>query len=586
MDNDTLKRFARAFDSLQTYLRSALTSRVGLFLVPFVFLLTLIGIPLAFFFWSSLWTTTPGFGGEVTLSGYETLLTHPDVHQTLWNTAILTIFGTLVALVIGISAVIFTLKMDLPRWVQSTVSALMIVQFLIPDFIQGLAWDFYLDPYGPINRILVLFPMINEPVVSANNIWTIAFIFGTHYAGLVYLLTSGAARSIPPQLEEMSLISGAGRRTIFARIDLPLIVPSLLVATVIVFVRGVQSFSLPLVLGLQNQVYTVASLMYLELSEFPVNFTFVGSLGVTILFVSLWLLAIQRRLVGSDARYETITGHGEHTDSFRYYHNNYFTVSFVLLLVIVYILPITMIFIGSLQRAWVGFRFEFVQWSLEGYRGLLFGTWTDVFQESLLNSAIVGVATGTLAIILGLIISYLSVKTDWGGGTVLGYLSYAPIAIPGIVLASALQWLILEYNDLLGFLYGSLIIIAIAFAAKFLVYGVRAANSSLRSIGSNLDEIARVSGANRSVLLREIYAPLIAPGLLAGFIIIVVDTTKSLSIPIILGGNQDMIVQSAIWYFISQGELNVAAAYSVLLISGVTLLYMLAYRLGFDLTSI
>lgn len=560
--------------------------RLGLFLVPATFLVVVVGIPFGFFLWGSFWTTTPGFGGQFTLAGYEIVFTNDAVRSTLKNTVILAFFGTFVALAIGTMAMIFTLKMDVPRWLASAVSAVMIVQLLLPSFIQALAWEFYLGPYGLINRFLLLFPFVSEPVVSPYNIWTIAFIFGTHYAGLVYLLTSGALKAIPPELEEIALISGASKRRIFSEIDLQLIRPSLYVATIIVFVRGIQSFSVPLVLGLPNRIFTLATLMYLELNEYPTNFTFVGAVGIVILLLSIWLLVIQQRLSGARRQYETVTGSGESTDPARFYTNRPFAVGFLALVVLAYLAPISMVVVGSFQRAWVGLRPGVTTWSLEGYRVLLVGEWAELFSQSVTNAAVLAFLAGAFAIALAIVISYLSVKTDWRGGAFLGYLSYAPIAIPGIVLATALQWMILEYNEVLGFLYGSLVVLVIVYTGKFLVYGVRATNGSLRSVGSNLEEAALISGGGKTTVLREIYAPLIAPGLLAGFIIIAIDTTKSLAIPLILGGNKYYIVQNTIWFFITQSELNVAAAYSVLLLFGLSIVYGIAYRLGLDITSI
>ena len=573
------KRVRALFDS-----RSLV--RIGLFLIPAVFLLVIIGASLVFFAWGSVWSTTPGFGGHFTLSGYWTALTSPVVHQTLQNTLILAVVGTAVAVGIGLLAVVFTLKMDIPRWLASVVSALMIIQLLLPNFIQALAWQFYLGPQGPINRLFMALPMISEAVVGPHNIWAIAFIFGTHYAGLVYLLTSGAVKSIPPQLEEIALVSGASQRSIFSEIDLQLVVPSVLIAGIIVFVRGIQSFGVPLVLGVRNNVYTLATLMYFELNEFPRNFTFIAAVGIIILLLSLWLLLIQRRISGSKEQYETLKGAGEDTGTLRFYENRPLAGGFLALLVFAYLMPIAMIVLGSVQRAWVGLRFQFVQWDLQGYRTLLGGERTDVFVESVTNATMLGVSTALLALFLAVIVSYLSIKTDWKGGTFLNYLSYAPLAIPGIVVATALQWIILEYHQTIGFLYGSLYILVAVYAAKFLIYGVRAANSSLRSVGSNLGEVGSVLGASTPTVIREIYAPLMGPGLLAGFIIIFIDTTKSLSIPLILGGNEFKIVQNAIWLFITESQLNVAAAYSVILLAVLTTIYMIAYKLGIDITSV
>jgi len=573
-------------DRIRSVLDSRSLARLTLFLVPAVFLLTIIGASLAFFAWGSFWSTTPGFGGHFTLEGYRTAITSPVVHQTLENTMILAFVGTAVAVAIGLMAVIFTLKMNVPQWVASVVSALMIIQLLLPNFIQALAWQFYFGPQGPINRLFMLFPMVNEPVVGPYNIWTIAFIFGTHYAGLVYLLTSGAIKSIPPQLEEIALISGASQRSIFSEIDLQLVIPSVLIATIIVFVRGIQSFGVPLVLGVRNGVYTLATLMYFELNEYPRNFTFIAAVGIIILLLSLWLLVVQSRLSGAKEQYETLQGSGEDTGTLRFYENRPLAIGFLVLLMFAYIMPIGMIVLGSVQRAWVGMRFQFVHWDLQGYRTLLGGSRTDVFVESVTNATALGIAAASLALFLAVIVSYLSIKTDWKGGTFLSFLSYAPLAIPGIVVATALQWIILEYHQFIGFLYGSLYILVAVYAAKFLIYGVRAANASLRSVGSNLGEVGSVLGAGKPTIIKEIYAPLIGPGLLAGFIIIFIDTTKSLTIPLILGGNEFKIVQNTIWLFISQSQLNVAAAYSVILLAALTTVYMIAYKLGLDITSI
>ena len=565
--------------------RSLTESAVSL--LPTVFLLVTVGIPFGFFLWGSFWSTTPGFGGQFTLAGYETALTHPTVRGILGNTLVLGLLGTLSAVVIGLLTMVYTLKMDGPRWLQSAVSAIMIVQLLMPTFIQGLAWNFYLGPNGPVNTVLMLLPVIDSPVVSANNIWTISFIFGTHYAGLVYLLTSGAVRSIPPSLEEIGLISGARTRAIFTAVDFPLILPSLFIAGVIVFSRAIQSFGLPLVLGLPDGVYVLATLMYLELSEYPTNFTFIAAVGIIILLLSLGLLWLQRRISGPSERYETLRGAGERTEALRFFQSRAFGTLFLAFVALAYLLPILMMVLGSLQQAWVGLNSQFVEWSLEGYR-LLFSTeWSDLFYSSILNSALLGTVTASFALLLAMIISYLSVKTDRRLGSFLNYLSYTPLVIPGIVLASALQWMLLEYNDVLGFLYGSFTILVVAYAAKFLVYGVRAANSSLRAVGSNLEEMGRISGASRLTIAREIYAPLMRPGLLSGFLIIFIDTTKSLSIAVILGGDGGVkIVQSAIWHLISQGEANAAAAYSVILTLILVAVYVVAYRLGIEITSI
>lgn len=567
-------------------LADRVSSRLLMFLVPTVFLSVVVVIPLVYFVWGSFWTTTPGFGGHFTVDGYRHVLSSSAVRDTLANTFILAVFGTITAVAIGLLTIAVTLKMDIPDWMKMLVSAILIIQLLLPTFIQGLAWQFYLGPKGPVNRLLLLFPMFETPPISANSIWAISFVFGTHYAGLVYLLTNGAFKAISQDMEEVALISGASESSVFSNIDLRLIGPTLLISIIIVVVRGIQSFGLPLVLGLPNRVFTLATLMYFELGEYPRDFTFIAALGIIILLLSLWLLIVQQYMTGTDRRYETIKGGGESLGTLKYVNSRWIPWAFFAFVVLVYVLPFVMVLIGSFQRTWVGLRPQFITWSLQGYRTLLVGGNTNVFYSSIGNGLVLGVCTGLLALFLGIIISYLRLKTDWWASNIPDVLSYAPIAIPGIVLASALQWVILEYNTVLGFLYASLTILVIVYTGKFLLYGVRASNSSLRSVGSNLEEVGRISGAGRLSIVREIYAPLMGPGLLSGFIIVFIDTTKSLAIPLILAGNEFPIVQTAIWFFIRDAEFNVAAAYTVLLLVALSVVYVIAYQYDIDLTSV
>lgn len=554
-----------------------------LLLVPTVFLLAVLGFPLFYFLWGSVWTETPGFGGEFTLSGYETILTDPAVRATLLNTTILAVVGTGIALLVGFAGVLYSLKLDVSGRLRKMVSGILVVQFLFPGFVLGLAWEFYLGSQGPINRALVALPGIDAPIVGAHNIWAIAFVFGTHYAGLVYLLTNGAVKSIPREMEEVGLVSGASPSTVVARIDFQLVLPSFLIAGAIVLVRAIQSFDLPLLLGLQNNVYTLQTLLYFEMSDYPRNFTVIASLGVIILALSVWLLLVQRRLSGASERYETIEGAGEDTGTLRFGESRALTVGFPVFVAFAYVGPIAMIVLGSLQKAWVGLRLQFVTWSLEGYRVLLAGPRSDLFYRSVTNAITLGVATALIALVLAVIISYLVLKTDWRASVLPNGLAYAAIAIPGLVIASAIQWIILEYNELFGFLYGSLLVLVIAYAANFLVYAVRATNSSFRAIGSSLEEAARVSGAGPGTTIREIYAPLLKPGLLSGFIIILIGTTKSLSLPLILGGNRVKIVQNTIWFLITDNELNVAAAYTVILAFALTVVFAVAYAFDIEM---
>lgn len=565
--------------------------KVGRFLffaVPTVFLFLVVGIPIVFFFWASFWTEFPGLGGSFTLEGYKTAFSSTGIRQTIVNTLILAVGGTIIALFSGITTLLFTLKFKVPSIVKKVAVLSMVFQLIIPNIINAIAWTFYAGPDGPLNQALMAVPFINSPPIKMN-IWLITFIMGTHYAGLVYLLTSGAIKSVPPSLEEAGIMSGAKTRVIFSKITLRLAIPSITISAAIVFSRLVQSFGLPLILGLPNDVFVLATLIYFELQSFPTNYTMITVLGVLILIASLTGLFIQRYITGASEKYETIIGGGERNESLQLELGKFVSILawiYFVFLVLVYVVPIIILVMSSFQQVFLGFQFELVEWTLSTYSSLFMGRYSGIFYNSVRNSIIVGILTGIGAIVLAIMISYLSIKTDSKLGVVLDYLSYAPVAIPGIILSTAIIVLLLNYWNVLG-LYGTIWLIGIAFIAKFLVYGVRATNSSLRSIGTELEEAALLSGARKRTIFTKIYAPLSRAGIASGFVIILIDTTKSLSIPLLLGAGRQNLLQSAIWILIANGEGSTAAALSVLMMLLIVGVYAFLYKVfNIDITEL
>ena len=85
------------------------------------------------------------------------------------------------------------------------------------------------------------------------------WVEGLHLSPIAFLFMVAAFRSTDPSLEESSLMSGATRVQTFRRITVPLVRPALLSAALIMFVRSLESFEVPALLGLQNGIYVFTS---------------------------------------------------------------------------------------------------------------------------------------------------------------------------------------------------------------------------------------------------------------------------------------------------------------------------------------
>ena len=113
-------------------------------------------------------------------------------------------------------------------------------------------------------------------------IWTSA----VHLYPLVFLIMAAAFRSMDMSLEEASTMSGSGMATTFYHITLPLMRPALVSAMLIMFIRAIESFAVPAVIGIPAGIEVFTSKIYLALNKYPSDFGEAGSLAVTLLFVA------------------------------------------------------------------------------------------------------------------------------------------------------------------------------------------------------------------------------------------------------------------------------------------------------------
>ena len=120
------------------------------------------------------------------------------------------------------------------------------------------------------------------------------------------------------------------------------------------------------------------------------------------------------------------------------------------------------------------------------YRFILFEY--DVTRRAISNSLVLAAEAATAAVGLGSLIAWIDLRTTLRGRKLLDHVSLIPLGLPGIVVAVALIqfWLRLPVP-----IYGTLLIILLAYTARYVPLGVRSANSVLRQIDPPLEERAR-----------------------------------------------------------------------------------------------
>ncbi len=189
--------------------------------------------------------------------------------QTLLFTVYQAVLSSLLTLVIGIPAAYLFSRFDFPA--KSLLRALTAVPFMLPTVVVAAGFNALLGPRGLINVALMSALRLSTPPIMF--VGTLAAILLAHVfynTTIVIRLVGNALSRFDPRLEQAARSLGADNRRVWWMVNLPLLCPSLLAATVLVFLFDFTSFGVILLLGgpsfatLEVQIYTQA-LYYLNL---------------------------------------------------------------------------------------------------------------------------------------------------------------------------------------------------------------------------------------------------------------------------------------------------------------------------------
>jgi iron(III) transport system permease protein len=197
--------------------------------------------------------------------------------------------------------------------------------------------------------------------------------------------------------------------------------------------------------------------------------------------------------------------------------------------------------------------------------------------RALVNSLLLGLGAATIVMTLMAVAAWISVRSNIPGRGIVEQFSFVPLVIPGIVLGVSISFVYLRFPFPV---YGTLLIMLIAYITKYMPYGMRYASTSMTQISSELEESAQVSGAGWFTTFRRVLLPLLSPGLLAGFIYILVVSFRELSSSLLLYSPGNEVLSILIWEQFENGSFNVLAAIGVLMVLALVVMVTIAYKLG------
>jgi iron(III) transport system permease protein len=529
-------------------------------------------VPVGFLLWETFVRD-----GSLSLQAFREAYSTVGLGEMAWNSLVFAFGTTVFAVSLGTLLAYLIVRTDVPG--KPLMFAASLVPLIIPGILHTIAWIFLADP-----RIGVLNQHIIEPVTGHSfNVLSMAgmiWVEGLHLSPLVFLLMFAAFRSMDPALEESAIMSGAPLRTAFRRVTLPLVLPALYAAILIMAVRALESFEVPALLGLPNRIWVFTSRIWTVLNEKPPNFGTAGAYAMSLLVLTALGVLWQSRLSKRGGAYQTVTGKGFRPRPVQLGAWRIPAVIFIVVYFLVAVVaPLLMLAYMSTQRFYSPpTRQTLSNMSLDMYGKVIHN---DLIVTALKNSVILGLGSATTIILLTAFASWIVVRTRIPGRWLVDNLAFTPLVIPGLVLGVALLFVYLRLNrDFHIAIYGSLWILFIAYLTRYMPYGMRYSSTSMYQIGRELEESAQTSGASWFQSFRRVLLPLLAPGLIAGWIYIVIVSVRELSSSILLYTPGRQVLSIVIWEQYQNGAFTELAALGMMMVGGLVLLVVVAYKLG------
>ncbi|MHB1868734.1 MAG: ABC transporter permease, partial [Nitrososphaerales archaeon] len=487
------------------------------------------------------------------------------------NSVIFAGIATLVAFLFGIPIAWIVVTTNVPF--KKLIEILALIPYIIPGIVFAIGWILLTDPtIGYLNIILMdVFGLKSAPL-DIYTMFGMSWLGGFWSVPVVFLIVSGAFKNLDSSFDEAASICGASSLRRFISVTLPTIRPALIVSGILVFVRMLEDFVFPAIVGLPARIHTFPTAIYADFQRFQYGLATASS--VLLLAIVAALLFFYSRAVRNQDRFSTVGLKGtgpkiRDIGKWKY-------VALFLILGFVFfsaILPMMIIAIASFLPIYSFATFSLNQLTTKFYVQLANDSIT---MQSLFNSIGLALAAATLTASFAFVSSYLNVrKKSKITGMLIGF-SLVPLAFPGIVLAMGLLW---AYIFIPIGIYGTIWILLVAYVTRFMPYAERVTSSSLAQISADMDDAAAVCGGGFVSRLRSIILPLTKSGFATAWIFVAANSIQELSASILLYSSNSQVAGVSILNLYDYNSFNELAALSTILTLILTALVIFVFRI-------
>lgn len=449
--------------------------------------------------------------------------------NSLWVALASVFFASLIAIPLAYFTVRFEFRGAL------LIQTLGVLPLIMPPFVGAVALQLIFGRNGSVNLLLNEWFGFTVPIMDG--LVGVVFVESIHYFPFILLNLVAAMRNIDGAMEESALNLGARGFRLFRRVIFPLAMPGYLAGAALVFVKVFDDLGTPLVMGVTNMLAPQAYLRITSVGiDDPLGYV-ISVIMIVFSILALWMAA--RVMKGKD--YATLQKGGNSLQKRRLTPwEAVLAYGWIVIVLLVTLAPHLGILLMSFSKVW-SFSVLPDSYTLEHY--------ATVFSESgymISNTLLYCLLAAGLDVIIGTAIAYLILRTQLPARQWLDYLASVALAIPGLVLAIGylrmFKGVNIPFTDTP--VVTTWVLIMLAYAVRRLPYALRSCMAALQQVHVSLEEAAQSLGATRMRTIQRVMVPLMAGGILAGFVTSFITAAVELSATIMLASAQSQAPMS------------------------------------------
>lgn len=530
--------------------RASLAARVrqdpalsGAVLLLWLVLALFVVYPLAMLFARIFWDH-----GVFTLAGLGSMLTDRHQIRAFGNSLLLASLVGLLGTALGFLFAFTAVRGRLPRAIVSGIDAAVLLPLVSPPFTTAIAMIFSFGPRG-----IITYGVFGIKGFTVYGLGSTLAAEALTYFPIAYLTLRPILAAIDSNIEGIALSLGASRWRVFRTVTLPLCIPGLANAFLLLFAASLADFATPLILA-GNTFPVLPTQAFLQITG---QFDFRGGavLSFMLLVPALAVFLLQRYWV-SQRQYVTVTGKGAGQTPFDSVAPGVrwallaACVAVALLIAYLYAL----LLYASVVMA-LGANHTF---TLQHYR-VIFTEGLKAIKDTLIIAAFSMPLGGLYGILLG----YLVARKAYPGRRTMELLSMINYALPGTIVGIAY---LIAFNDPPLVLTGTALLIVACYVIRYGPTGIRATIALLQQIDKSLEEASQGLGARSGTTFRRVTLPLILPAFFAGLGVVFIRSMTAISATIFLVSISWTLITVKILENITELALGPAAAFSVLVV--------------------